>query len=118
MALPAMRDLISENLTMNTALLLGVSLLLAAAVTGATAAEQLDPSTGAEASHFQPYADSTGGLAQSRGELAAGSSANPLTHGIQLSDDTSNGDRCDLGQHASAHLVPDMGRWSDQRSMG
>ncbi len=118
MALPAMRALISENLTMNTTLLLGVSLLLATAVTGATAAEPLVPSAGAEASHFQPHADSTGGLSQSHGELAAGSSANPLTSGIQLSGDTSQGDRCDLAQHASAHLVPDTGRWSDQRSMG
>jgi hypothetical protein len=118
MALPAMRDLISENLTMNTALLFGASLLLATAITGATAAEQPVPSTGAEASHFQPYADSTGGLVQSHGELAAGSSANPLTSGIQLSDDTSKGDRCDLGQHASAHLVPHTARWSERRSMG
>ena len=103
---------------MNTTLLLGVSLLLATVVTGATAAKRHIPSTGAQASRFQPYADSTGGLAQSHGGLAAGSSAKPLTSGIRLGEDTSRGDRCDLGQHASAHLVPDTGLWSDQRSIG
>ena len=103
---------------MNSTLLLGVSLLLATAVTGATAAERLVPSTGADESRFQQYADSTGGLAQSHGGLAAESSVDPFASGLSLSEDRSKGDRCDLAQHASAHLVPDTGRWSDQRSIG
>jgi hypothetical protein len=89
---------------MNTIRILGAALFLAAAVGGAQAAQSSDAGTKAEPSHFQPFADSTGGMSRAHGELGAAADADSCPVEVQHNAD------------ASAHVTHESPRWTQQRS--
>jgi hypothetical protein len=70
----------------------------------ANAAESSDTGTKAPVSHFQPFADSTGGSSRAHGELGAAAEEDSCPAEVQHNAD------------ASAHVVHESPRWTQQRS--